>query len=99
MSAARKGTEPFRTDGDNELFRLGVATGSIRQLAFETGCWLFSAFFPMQLRGSKKKEEMQISEPGCPSQTAIMLIFFEYLETAAKFPESTCVFSIMCIGP
>ena len=86
MSAAWKGTEPFRTEGDNELFRFGVSTGSIRQLAFETGCWLFSAFFPTWLQGSRKKEETQISlNPGCPSKTTIMLIFFEYLDTAASF--------------
>lgn len=49
-------TEPLRTDGDNELFRFEVSTGSIKQPAFETGCWLFSLFSPHSFREVGRKK-------------------------------------------
>lgn len=62
--AAWKGTETLGADGDNELFRFGVSTNSIRPLALETGCWLFSAFFPHSFReAGGKKRDGDVSEP------------------------------------
>lgn len=64
---AWKGAETFGADGDNELFRFGVSTNCIRQLALETGCWSFSASFPHSFReAGGKKRDTDVSEPRLP---------------------------------
>lgn len=89
-SAGWKGTEALEAEGDNGLLRFRLSTNSIRQLAFETGCWLLSASFPRGFReAGGKKGDTAVSEPRLPWQNSHDAHFLGVFGNCSQFLEST----------